>query len=83
VILKATRVDGVYDADPEKVSTARKFERITYLDVLQKGLSVMDSTAISLCMDNKMPIIVFNMNVPGNLKRVVLGEHVGSMVSSG
>ena len=83
VILKATRVDGVYDADPEKVATARKFERITYLDVLQKGLSVMDSTAISLCMDNKMPIIVFNMNVPGNLKRVVLGEHVGSMVSSG
>jgi uridylate kinase len=63
VILKATRVDGVYDADPEKVPGAKKFERITYLDVLQKGLSVMDSTAISLCMDNKMPIVVFNMNV--------------------
>ena len=82
VILKATRVDGVYDADPEKVSTAQRFDRITYLDVLQKGLSVMDSTAISLCMDNKMPIIVFNMNTPGNLKRVVMGEHVGSMVGA-
>src|SRR3984957_11895068 len=81
VILKATRVDGIYDADPEKVSSAKMFERITYLDVLQKGLSVMDNTAISLCMDNKMPIIVFNMNVPGNIHRVVMGEKVGSMVS--
>jgi uridylate kinase len=82
VILKATRVDGIYDADPEKVPGAKMFQRITYLDVLQKSLSVMDSTAISLCMDNKMPIVVFNMNVPGNLKRVVLGEPVGSIVSS-
>jgi uridylate kinase len=82
VILKATRVDGVYDADPEKVEGATKFERITYLDVLQKGLSVMDSTAISLCMDNQMPIVVFNMTVPGNLKRVVLGEPVGSTVTA-
>jgi uridylate kinase len=82
VILKATRVDGVYDADPEKVPGAKKFERITYLDVLQKGLSVMDSTAISLCMDNKMPIVVFNMNVTGNLKRVVQGEPVGSVVTA-
>ncbi|HUA00736.1 MAG TPA: UMP kinase [Candidatus Aquilonibacter sp.] len=82
VILKATRVDGIYDADPEKVAGAKMFDRITYLDVLQKGLSVMDSTAISLCMDNKMPIVVFNMNVPGNLKRVVLGERVGSTVSA-
>ncbi len=82
VILKATRVDGVYDADPEKVKGARKFENITYLDVLQKGLSVMDSTAISLCMDNQMPIVVFNMTVQGNLKRVVLGERVGSTVSA-
>ncbi|MGD1212230.1 MAG: UMP kinase [Candidatus Acidiferrales bacterium] len=81
VILKATRVDGIYDADPEKVKSAKMFDRITYLDVLQKGLSVMDSTAISLCMDNKMPIVVFNMNVPGNLKRVVLGERVGSTVT--
>ena len=82
VILKATRVDGIYDADPEKVANARMFERITYLDVLQKGLSVMDSTAISLCMDNRMPIVVFNMNVPGNLKRVVEGQRVGSTVSA-
>jgi uridylate kinase len=80
VILKATRVDGVYDADPEKVKGAKFFERITYLDVIQKGLSVMDSTAISLCMDNKMPIIIFNMNVHGNLKRVVMGEKIGSIV---
>ena len=82
VILKATRVDGIYDADPEKVAGAKMFERISYLDVLQKGLSVMDSTAISLCMDNKMPIVVFNMNVPGNLKRVVMGERVGSVVEA-
>jgi uridylate kinase len=82
VILKATRVEGIYDADPEKVRDAKLFERITYLDVLQKGLSVMDSTAISLCMDNRMPIVIFNMNVPGNLKRVVTGERVGSIVTS-
>jgi uridylate kinase len=82
VILKATRVNGIYDADPEKVPNAKFFERITYLDVLQKGLMVMDSTAISLCMDNKMPIVVFNMNVPGNLKRVVTGERVGSVVTA-
>jgi uridylate kinase len=81
VILKATRVDGIYDADPEKVPGAKMFERITYIDVLQKGLSVMDNTAISLCMDNKMPIVVFNMNVPGNIQRVVMGEKVGSTVS--
>ncbi len=80
VILKATRVDGIYDADPEKVPNARMFERISYLEVIQKGLTVMDSTAISLCMDNKLPIIVFNMNVPGNLQRVVLGEKVGSAI---
>jgi len=80
VILKATRVDGIYDADPEKVAGARLFEKISYLDVIQKGLSVMDSTAISLCMDNKLPIIVFNLNVPGNIRRVVLGEKIGSTV---
>jgi len=83
VILKATRVDGIYDADPEKVPGARMFDRITYMDVIQKGLKVMDSTAISLCMDNKMPIIVFNLNVPGNIKRVVLGEKIGSTVCAG
>lgn len=82
VILKATRVDGIYDADPEKVQGANRFERITYLDVLQRGLAVMDSTAISLCMDNKMPIIVFDLNEAGNLKRVVLGEKVGSLVTA-
>jgi len=81
VILKATRVDGIYDADPEKVPSARMIERISYLDVIQKGLSVMDSTAISLCMDNKLPIIIFNLHVSGNIKRVVLGEKVGSTVS--
>jgi len=83
VILKATRVDGIYDADPEKVPGAKMFDCITYLDVIQKGLAVMDSTAISLCMDNRMPIIIFNMNTPGNLTRVVMGEKVGSTVTAG
>jgi len=83
VILKATRVDGIYDADPEKVPGAKMFDRITYLDVIQKGLAVMDSTAISLCMDNRMPIIIFNMNVAGNIRRVVMGEKVGSTVAAG
>jgi uridylate kinase len=82
VIMKATRVDGIYDADPEKVPGAKMFERITYLDVIQKGLTVMDSTAISLCMDNRMPIIIFNMNRPGNIRRVVMGEKVGSTVTA-
>jgi uridylate kinase len=81
VILKATKVDGVYDADPKKVPDAKKFEEISYLDVLAKGLAVMDSTAISLCMNNQLPIIVFNLTVPGNLKRVVLGEKIGSLVA--
>jgi uridylate kinase len=80
VILKATKVDGVYDADPEKVAEAKMFTRINYLDVLSRGLKVMDTTAISMCMDNSLPIIVFNLNVPGNLKRVILGEKVGSLV---
>jgi len=82
VILKATRVDGIYDADPEKVPGAKMFERVTYLDVIQKGLAVMDSTAISLCMDNRMPIIIFNMNRPGNIRRAVMGEKVGSTVTA-
>jgi len=81
VILKATRVDGIYDADPEKVIEANFFTQITYKDVLQQDLKVMDSTAISLCMDNGMPIVVFNMNQHGNIKRVVLGERVGSKVT--
>ncbi len=78
VILKATRVDGIYDADPERVSDAKFFAQITYRDVLHQNLKVMDATAISLCMDNGMPIVVFNMNQHGNIKRVVLGERVGS-----
>jgi uridylate kinase len=80
VILKATKVDGVFDADPEEVPDAKMFSRINYLDVLSRGLKVMDTTAISMCMDNNLPIIVFNLNVPGNLKRVILGEKVGSRV---
>lgn len=83
VILKATRVEGIYDADPEKVAGAKLFSEITYRDVLNQNLKVMDSTAISLCMDNGMPIVVFNMNQYGNIKRVVMGERVGSMVSPG
>ena len=81
VILKATKVDGVYDADPQKVSEAKMFSHINYLDVLSRELKVMDTTAISMCMDNSVQIIVFNLNVPGNLKRVILGEKIGSLVS--
>jgi len=81
VILKATKVDGVYDADPQKVSEAKMFSHINYLDVLARGLKVMDTTAITMCMDNSVQIIVFNLNVPGNLKRVILGEKIGSLVS--
>jgi uridylate kinase len=80
VILKATKVDGVYDADPAKVADAKMISRISYLEVLSRRLAVMDTTAISMCMDNSLPIIVFNLNVPGNLNRVVTGEKVGSMV---
>jgi uridylate kinase len=79
-ILKATKVDGVYSADPMKVKNAKKFCNLKYLDVLKKGLGVMDNTAVSLCMDNKLPIVVFNMNKEGNIKRVVLGEHIGTIV---
>jgi uridylate kinase len=81
VILKATKVDGIYDSDPEKNPKARRFSQITYLEALQKQLKVMDSTAFSLCMDNKMPIIVFDLFKPHNLKRVVLGEKVGTLVT--
>lgn len=80
VILKATRVDGVFSADPEKDTTAFKFEEISHLDVMKKELNVMDSTAITLCKDNKLPIIVYNMKVPGNLKRLILGENVGTRI---
>jgi len=81
VIMKATKVDGVYSADPVKDPTAVKFDRLSYLDVLQKDLKVMDATAISLCMDNSLPIIVFNLNVPGNIKKIVAGEPLGTLVS--
>ncbi len=80
-ILKATKVDGVYSADPMKVKTAKKFPRLKYIDVLKKRLKVMDATAVSLCMDNKLPIIVFNLNRKGNIQRVVLGEKIGTVVS--
>ena len=80
VVLKATKVDGIYDSDPKKNPHAKRFENLTYLDVLQKGLKVMDSTAISLCMDNKLPIIVFDLNERGALRRVVDGEAVGTLV---
>ncbi|MFY9906821.1 MAG: UMP kinase [Terriglobales bacterium] len=81
-ILKATKVDGIYDADPMKVPDAKKFDTLTYMDVLKQGLKVMDSTAISLCKDNNLPIIVFNLNQHGNIRRVVLGEKIGSLVSA-
>jgi len=81
-ILKATKVDGIYDADPMKVDGAKKFNHISYMDVLKLGLKVMDSTAISLCKDNNLPIIVFNLNQHGNIRRVVLGEKIGSTVSA-
>jgi uridylate kinase len=80
VVLKATQVDGIYDADPKLTPGAKRFETLTYLDVLKKGLKVMDSTAISLCMDNQLPIVVFDLHQAGNLKRVVHGDPVGTLV---
>jgi uridylate kinase len=80
LLLKATRVDGVYSADPEKVPNAEFLPEITYLQALERGLRVMDATAISLCMDNHLPIVVFNLRRQGNIKRIVLGETVGSWV---
>ena len=79
-ILKATKVDGIYDKDPAKFPDAVKFDRISYLDALEKRLAVMDSTAFSLCMDNRIPIIVFNMNKPGNIERVIEGQKIGTIV---
>jgi len=81
VILKATKVDGIYDCDPKKNPRARRFAQISYLEALQKQLRVMDSTAFSLCMDNQMPIVVFDLFKPHNLRRVVLGEKVGTLVT--
>src|SRR6058998_343192 len=80
IILKGTKVDGIYDADPLKDPGARKFDRLTYFDVLQKGLKVMDTTAISLCMDNGLPIIVYNLKQKGGLKKILTGGKVGTMV---
>jgi len=80
IVMKATKVDGVYDKDPHKFPNARMFRRLSYLDVLNKDLGVMDSTAISLCRDNNLPILVFNMTKPGNIRRVVLGEPLGTLV---
>ena len=80
VILKATKVDGVYSADPEKDKSAKKFKTLKYIEVLKRGLKVMDATAVSLCMDNKLPIIVFNLTKKGNIKRVLIGDKIGTIV---
>jgi uridylate kinase len=82
VILKGTKVDGIYTADPMIDRTATKFDSISYLKVLERGLKVMDATAISLCMDNRLPIVVFNLRTPGNLRRVIAGEPVGTVVTA-
>jgi uridylate kinase len=82
VILKGTKVDGVYTADPMTDPGATKYDRISYLQVLERGLKVMDATAISLCMDNKLPIVVFNLRTSGNLRRVIMGEAVGTTVGA-
>ena len=79
-IFKATRVDGVYDKDPYKDESAKLFDELSYIEVLNRGLKVMDSTAISLCMDNEMEIYVFNMTKPGNIKRILQGEKIGTRV---
>jgi len=81
-ILKATKVDGIYTADPKKDLTATRFTQLGYLEVLQRGLEVMDSTALTLCMDNDLPIVVFDMNVAGNIRRVVVGDAIGTVVST-
>ena len=81
IILKGTKVDGVYTADPMVDTTAQKYDAISYLQVLERGLKVMDATAISLCMDNKLPIVVFNLRREGNVRRVIMGEPVGTIVS--
>jgi uridylate kinase len=82
VIMKGTKVDGIYDADPMLQPSASRFDRISYLEVLDKGLKVMDATAISLCMDNRLPIVVFNLKTPGNIKRAISGEPIGSLVTA-
>lgn len=83
ILMGKNGVDGIYDSDPNKNANAVKFDELTHLDILQKGLKVMDSTASSLSMDNNMPLVVFNLNTPGNLKRVILGENIGTTVTGG
>lgn len=83
VILKGTKVDGVYDKDPEQCPDSKKFDELKYIDVLNRGLKVMDATAVSLCMENSLPIVVFNVTVSGNIERVVLGEKIGTVVRHG
>ena len=82
VILKATKVDGIYSGDPKKVKNAKRFTKLRYMDVLKKGLKVMDATAISLCMDNHLPIIVFDLLKEGNIRRAITGQNIGTLVSS-
>jgi uridylate kinase len=82
VILKATKVDGLYTADPKRDPTATKFAHLGYLEVLNRGIEVMDNTALTLCMDNDVPIVVFNLLTPGNIERVVLGEEIGTLVGA-
>jgi len=80
ILMKATKVDGIYDKDPVKHKDAKKYDKISYLDVLNQGLKVMDLTAVSLCMDNKLPILSFDLNAPGNISRAILGENIGTIV---
>jgi uridylate kinase len=80
VILKATKVDGIYSSDPMKDPSAKKYHTVTYIDVLKKGLSIMDSTAISLCMDNNLPIVVFNLRDKGNIRKIIEGKKIGTLV---
>lgn len=80
VVLKATKEEGLYDSDPRENPNAVKFDEISYMDVLKRGLKAMDSTATSLCMDNQIPMVLFNINVPGNIRRVVMGEHIGTYI---
>jgi uridylate kinase len=80
VLLKATKVEGIYSADPLKEKTAKKFNTISYIDVIRRRLKVIDSTAVSLCMDNNLPILVFNLSKTDNIKRVIMGEKIGTLV---
>ncbi len=81
ILMAKNGVDGVYSADPKRDPNATRFDRITYMDALSRGLTVMDSTALTFCMDNRIPIIVFNPMEPGNIERIILGEHVGTLVT--